>query len=256
MRIVVVGGGVMGSTLLAGFARHGYTDCAVIEKLPERAEQLRAEGFAVVDDVADAQVIVLAVKPQDMLATVESLNVPSDAVVISVAAGITTAVLEERLPGIAVIRTIPNTPAQVGLGATAISAGKHATSEQMSLARELLGTVGLVVEVPESQQDAVTAVSGSGPAYVFYLAEGMLAGAIAEGLAPDLADALVRQTLLGAATLLSSSDVDAAELRRRVSSPNGTTVAAIGALDDAGTKAAMSSAIAAAAARSRELSGG
>lgn len=256
MRIVVVGGGVMGATLLAGFARNGYTDIAVIERLPERTEQLRADGFDVVEDVTGADVILLAVKPQDMLTTVDALSIPSEVLVISIAAGITTAALEAKLPGVAVIRAMPNTPALVGLGATAISSGMHATTSHMNLAQELLGTVGVVVVVPEEQQDAVTAVSGSGPAYLFYLAEGMRAGALKQGLSQDVAEALVRQTLLGAATLLAESDVDATELRRRVSSPNGTTVAAIGALDERGVNDAVAAAIAAAAARSRELSSG
>lgn len=256
MRIVVVGGGVMGSTLLAGFARNGYADAAVIEKLPERAAQLRASGFDVVEGVEGADVIVLAVKPQDMAATLASLNLPAGALLISIAAGVRTATFEELAPGNPIIRAMPNTPAQVGLGVTALSPGSSVTDAQLDTASALLGTVGAVVVVPEEQQDAVTAVSGSGPAYVFYLAEGMLAGALAQGLSVEVAETLVRQTLLGAATLLAHSDVDAAELRRRVSSPNGTTVAAIGALDDRGVQEAIAAAVAAAAARSRELSGG
>ncbi len=256
MKIVVVGGGVMGATLLAGFARHGFDDVAVIEKLEDRAAQLRADGFTVVDDVTDADVVLLAVKPQDMTATIESLEIPDGALVISIAAGVTIATFEKLLPNHAVIRSMPNTPAQVGLGVTALSPGSNVDDESLELAKRLLGTVGEVVVVPEQLQNAVTAVSGSGPAYLFYLAEGMLAGALAEGLAPDVAETLVRQTLLGASTLLAQSEVDAAELRRRVSSPNGTTVAAIGAFDDRDMKAAIEAGVAAAAQRGKELSGG
>lgn len=256
MRIVVVGGGVMGSTLLGGFVRNGYDDVSVVEKFDERAQALAELGFRIVDTTSDADVIVLAVKPQDMVATVQDLDVKPGALVISIAAGISTTTLESLLDGVSVVRAMPNTPSQLGLGMTAISAGTHCTDEDLAVAEALLATVGVVVRVPEAQQDAVTATSGSGPAYVFYLAEAMRDGAIALGLAPDVASTLVQQTLLGAATLLAESEVDATELRRRVTSPGGTTQAAIEVFDARSVKDVVAAAMAAAAARGKELSGG
>ena len=179
--------------------------------------------------------MLVVVKPQDVPALLEEIApaVDPDATVVSLAAGIRIATVESALPdGIAVVRAMPNTPALVGEGMFGISPGSSCTGEQLLQVRELLANGGKVVVVDESGQDAVTAVSGSGPAYVFYLAEAMVDGGVEAGLDAETARILATQTLVGAAKLLATSDDDAAELRRRVTSPNGTTAAAIEAFDE------------------------
>lgn len=266
-RIVVVGGGVMGGTLAGGFVRRDpRPDVTVVEKNAERAAQLRAElGVEVVDladagdALASADVVVLVVKPQDvpaLLADAGSRLRPG-ALVVSIAAGITTATIEAAVPaGVPVVRAMPNTPARIDLGVTGISPGSSCPPEMVAVARELMSTVGVVVEVPEELQDAVTAVSGSGPAYVFYLAEAMAAAGVELGLDEDTAALMAARTVLGAASLLVASGEPAAELRRQVTSPGGTTAAAIGTLDRLGAAEALRAAITAARDRGRELSGG
>ena len=175
---------------------------------------------------------------------------------VSLAAGIRIATVESALPdGIAVVRAMPNTPALVGEGMFGISPGSACSDERLQQVRELLSTGGKVAVVDESGQDAVTAVSGSGPAYVFYLAEAMIDGGVEAGLDPDTARTLATQTLVGAAKLLATSEDDATELRRRVTSPNGTTAAAIEAFDERGVHDALVAGVLAAARRSAELSG-
>jgi len=176
--------------------------------------------------------------------------------VLSIAAGVRTATIEAGLgAGPAVVRCMPNTPALVGRGAAAIAGGTAATDDDLAWAAAILSAVGTVVSVTESELDAVTGLSGSGPAYVFHLAEGLVAAGIAEGLAPDVADALVRQTLLGAATLLVESGEDPAVLRANVTSPGGTTAAGLAVFADADLIGLVGRAVAAATARSRELGG-
>lgn len=263
MRIAVLGGGVMGETLASAFlVADPDLDVVIAEKNPERAQELAARsGFTIADSVeavAGAEVVVLVVKPQDtrsLLAEVGQ-HIDPGALVISIAAGITTGTIEEAVTtGVNVVRAMPNTPARIGQGVTGVSAGERCSAQALASAERLMGTVGLVVVVPESLQDAVTAVSGSGPAYVFYLAEAMVAAGEELGLDSSTAKRMVTQTLLGAAMLLHESQEPAAELRRKVTSPGGTTAAAIATLDDRSVQDDVVAALVAARDRSRELSG-
>ncbi len=263
MRIAILGGGVMGETLATGLLRREPRPQVVVaEKRAERAAELAASLDVVIaeplDAVAGADVVVLVVKPQDTMALLDEVRsvIPTGAVVISIAAGIRTASIEQAVAGgVNVVRAMPNTPARIDQGVTGISAGAGCSPEALALAEELMASVGLVVTVPEDLQDAVTAVSGSGPAYLFYLAEAMTSAGMDLGL--DEADAIrmVNQTLLGAAMLLSSSGESAADLRRKVTSPGGTTAAAIGTMDDHEVAEGVRAALRAARDRSRELSG-
>lgn len=264
-RIAILGGGVMGETLLSALIDAGHTaaDLVVSEKLEERAEQLRERhGVEVTDNteaVTGADVILVVVKPQDVSALLEEIAsaVSAEATVVSLAAGIRIATVESALPdGIAVVRAMPNTPALVGEGMFGISPGTSCSDERLQQVRELLSSGGQVAIVDESGQDAVTAVSGSGPAYVFYLAEAMIDGGVQAGLDADTARTLVTQTLVGAAKLLATSGDDATELRRRVTSPNGTTAAAIETFDERGVRDGLVAGVLAAARRSAELSAG
>ena len=264
MRIAVLGGGVMGETLASGFLRYvtPAPDVVIAEKRAERAAELRRLHGVDIADAADAvrgaHVVVLVVKPQDvadLLADVGGAIAPGT-LVISIAAGIRTATIEEQVPeGVDVVRAMPNTPARVDRGVTGISAGAACSAEALALAERLLASVGIVIQVPEALQDAVTAVSGSGPAYVFFLAEAMTAAAVDLGLDPATATRMVNHTILGAATLLEASGEPAEVLRRNVTSPNGTTAAAISTLEELGVHPAVVSAMSAARDRSRELSG-
>jgi pyrroline-5-carboxylate reductase len=263
-RIAILGGGVMGETLLSALidAGHDPADLVVSEKLEARADELREKHDVEVTDNAEAvdgaEVVLVVVKPQDVPALLEEIApaVDADATVVSLAAGIRIATIESALPdGIAVVRAMPNTPALVGEGMFGISPGTSCSDKRLDQVRQLLKTGGKVVIVDESGQDAVTAVSGSGPAYVFYLAEAMIDAGIEAGLDPETARTLATQTLVGAAKLLATSDDDAAELRRRVTSPNGTTAAAIEAFDERGVHDALVAGVLAAARRSAELSG-
>lgn len=262
-RIAVLGAGVMGETLLSAIltAGHAPDDLVISEKRAERASELRDKyGVQVTGNaeaVAGADVVLLVVKPQDVPALLAEIGaaVQPTATVVSLAAGIRTERIEAALPtGVAVVRAMPNTPALIGEGMFGISAGRSCSTEQVEGIAQLLASGGEVVVVDESDQDAVTAVSGSGPAYVFYLAEAMIAGGIAQGLDEQTARTLATQTVLGSARLLASSDETATELRRRVTSPNGTTHAAITTFDEHAVKDGIVAGIAAAAARSAELS--
>ncbi|MGA8987907.1 pyrroline-5-carboxylate reductase [Aeromicrobium sp.] len=263
-RIAILGAGVMGETLLAAILKSGHaaSDVVISEKRADRAEELRAAyGVAVTtnsDAVRDADMVLLVVKPQDVPALLLEIAdfVQPDATVVSLAAGVRTETIAAALPaGVAVVRAMPNTPALVGEGMFGVSAGSGVSDERVAAVVTLLESGGRVVVVQETQQDALTAVSGSGPAYVFYLAEAMVAGGIAQGLDPATARTLVDQTIIGSAALLAESDETAEELRRRVTSPHGTTHAAIVAFDALGVKDAVIAGVAAATARSIELSG-
>lgn len=206
--------------------------------------------------VRGAKLVVLAVKPYlvpEVLAEVAG-DLEPDAVVVSVAAGVTVATMEAALPAsVAVVRTMPNTPAQVGRGVTGVSRGTRATDHDAALVRSLFETVGAVVEVPESQLDALSTISGSGPAYVFLLIEEFTKTAVAKGFTPEQAKLLVEQTFLGASELLAATGEDPAELRRRVTSPKGTTEKAIEVLQAAALSDVFDRATDAALARAREL---
>jgi pyrroline-5-carboxylate reductase len=254
----------MGETLLTTViaAGHDPSDIAVAEKSSERADALRsAHGVEVTDSraaVTGADLVLIVVKPQDVEALLADIAdaVSPDALVASFAAGVRIARIESALAeGTPVIRIMPNTPAVVGAGLFGASPGTACTDDQLKVMAGLLSAGGTFVVVDEGLQDALTAVSGSGPAYVFYLAEAMIAGGVAAGLDAETARSLTNQTILGAATLLAESEVDAAELRRRVTSPNGTTAAAIAAFDEAGVQSAITAGVVAAARRSAELSG-
>jgi len=260
--LAILGGGKIGEALLSGLLRGTYrpADVVVVEKHAGRAAHL-AKTYGVTtpdvpDAVAQASTLLVAVKPQDidsLLAEIASAVTP-DHVVVSVAAGITTAHIERRLPeGVPVVRCMPNTPALVDEAMTVIAAGAHAADSHLELAESLLGAVGRVVRVPESQLDAVTALSGSGPAYFFYLVEAMIDAGILLGLPRSLAAELIVQTAIGSAVMLRDSGEHPVQLREAVTSPGGTTIAAIRELEVHGVRAALLAAIEAAARRSAEL---
>jgi pyrroline-5-carboxylate reductase len=209
--------------------------------------------------VEGAGIVIVAVKPAmvpDLLREIASSLTPG-AVIVSVAAGVTIATFESLLPdSVSVVRSMPNTPAVVGKAVTGISAGTRTEPEDLALVRTLFETVGQVVEVPESQLDALSTISGSGPAYVFLLIEALTEAAVAKGFTPEQAAILVNGTFLGASELLAASDDDPAELRRRVTSPKGTTERAIAVLQEADLPALFARATDAALARARELAAG
>ncbi|MET4156591.1 pyrroline-5-carboxylate reductase [Agromyces sp. PvR057] len=209
--------------------------------------------------VAGAKIVVVAVKPAmvpDLLREVADALEP-DAVVVSVAAGVTVATFESLLPSsVAVIRSMPNTPALVGRAVTGVAAGTRSSDEDLALAVALFETVGDVIVVPEEQIDALSTISGSGPAYVFYLIEQLTAAAVGKGFTPEQAALMVQGTFRGASELLAASDVDPTELRRRVTSPKGTTERAVAVLEGAGLERLFDEATDAALARARELAAG
>ncbi|SFT46649.1 pyrroline-5-carboxylate reductase [Geodermatophilus amargosae] len=259
--LAVLGGGKMGEALLAGLVkRSGSGGVVVCERHPERGRELAARyGVEVVDieeAAARARVLLLAVKPQDLpgLLTLLAPAVDDGHLVVSIAAGISTATIEAALPaGVPVVRVMPNTPALVDEGMSVLSAGASAGEAELDEAEALLSTVGRVARVPEYQQDAVTALSGSGPAYFFYLVEAMVDAGVLLGLPRALTTELVVQTALGSAVMLRESGEHPAQLRDAVSSPGGTTIAGIRELERHSVRSALIAAIEAAAARSVEL---
>ena len=263
--VAILGVGVMGSTLLAGLLRSGRdaADLVITGRNVERAKDL-AGTYGVrlmsnVDAAVGADTLVLVVKPQDMdgLLAEISDHVRPGALVVSLAAGITTGFLEERLPdGTAVVRVMPNTPALVDEGMAAISPGKHCDERHLGEAEELLRSCGKVLRIPEKHLDAVTAISGSGPAYIFYVVEAMIEAGVLLGMPRATSSELVVQTLYGAATMLKETGQHPTVLREQVSSPGGTTMAALRQLDDHKVRAAFVTAMEAAAKRSKELASG
>jgi pyrroline-5-carboxylate reductase len=231
----------------------------VVERHAERAavlkEQYGVRAVEVPEAVSFARTLVVAVKPQDIGALLDELGplVTPDHLVVSVAAGIPTAYLEKRLVGVPVVRVMPNTPALVDAAMSAISAGAHAGEEHLAATEALLSPVGKVLRVPETQQDAVTALSGSGPAYFFYLVEAMIDAGILLGLPRSVAADLIVQTALGSATMLRDTGEHPVQLREAVTSPGGTTIMAIRELERHGVRAALLAAIEAARDRSAEL---
>lgn len=247
----MIGGGRIGEALIAGLLESGRTtkDLVVAEPVPARAEQL-AEQFGVrVTDVADAaegaDLIVVAVKPSDVDAVLSALSeVDLDSereqLLVSLAAGVPTSHFEPKLPaGFPVIRAMPNTPMLVGEGMSAIAPGRYAKESHLQLVRDVLSAVGKVVTVAENQMDAVTAVSGSGPAYFFLVVEAMVDAGVGLGLSRRTVTELVVQTLVGAAAMLERSGEDAYELRAAVTSPAGTTAAAVRTLEEKGLRSAF-----------------
>jgi pyrroline-5-carboxylate reductase len=256
----VVGGGRMGEALVGGLLRAGWAgaDLLVVEKDPQRVEALHVAlpEVAVVGEPMRSAGTVLAVKPGDVPAACGAVAEAGTERVLSIAAGVTIGTLEAALaPGTVVVRAMPNTPAVVRVGAAAIAPGTSADEEDLAWAESLLGAVGRVVRVDEALLDAVTGLSGSGPAYVFLLAEALMAAGREVGLPADVSEALTVQTLLGAATLLAQSGDGPEALRAAVTSPNGTTAAGVAVLEDRGLRDAVAAAVAAATERSRELGG-
>jgi pyrroline-5-carboxylate reductase len=263
-RIAIVGAGRLGESLLRGFLSSGWRtadDLVVTARRPERRTELHDRyGVAAIDSnaeaVAGARVAIVAVKPQDVDTVLEEIApaVSPEHTLLSVAAGVTTGFIESHLPeGARVVRAMPNTPALIGEGIAGISAGRSATDEDLALAEEALGHVGQVVQLQEKDLDAVTALSGSGPAYFALLAEAMIEAGLLLGLSRDVSTRLVVQTMLGSARLLRDEKMHPVELRESVTSPGGTTTRAIRELERSGVRAAFLNAINAATERSREL---
>lgn len=259
-KLQVIGGGKMGEALLAGLLTGGWATAAelrVVETLPARAAELRAAfpGVTVAADPDVAHGHVVAVKPGDVETACRALaDTGSRAPVLSIAAGITLRRLEAGLPpGTPVVRAMPNTPALVGAGAAAVAAGRVADESDMVWAEEILGAVGKVVRVDEALLDAVTGLSGSGPAYVFLVAEALIDGGVLAGLPRPVATTLAVQTLVGSARLLDESPDAPSALRATVTSPGGTTAAGLRALEAGGVRSAFLEAVLAATERSREL---
>jgi len=257
----VVGGGRMGEALVAGLLGAGWGEApeiAVVEKTGVRRKELgdRFPGLVVAEEVQAAEGAVVAVKPDDVEAACRALAAAGTPVVLSIAAGVPLSSLEAWLgDGVRVVRAMPNTPALVGAGAAAVAGGTTATADDLAWAERLLSAVGTVVRVPEHLLDAVTGLSGSGPAYVFLVAEALIDAGVLAGLPRTTSAALVVQTLLGSARLLSESGQGAEALRAAVTSPGGTTAAGLQALEDRAVRGAFIAAVQAATERSRRLGG-
>ncbi|KUJ67625.1 pyrroline-5-carboxylate reductase [Streptomyces albus subsp. albus] len=264
-KVAVLGTGKIGEALLSGMIRGGWapSDLLVTARRAERAAELRArygvEAVSNAEAAKMADTLILTVKPQDMAALLEELapHVPVGRLVISGAAGIPTSFVEARLAaGIPVVRVMTNTPALVDEAMSVISAGSHATAEHLAHAEEVFGGVGKTLRVPEAQQDAATALSGSGPAYFYFLVEAMTDAGILLGLPRDKAHDLIVQAAIGAAVMLRDSGEHPVKLREAVTSPAGTTISAIRELERHGVRAALIAALEAARDRSRELASG
>ncbi len=261
----ILGAGVMGETLLSGLVRAGrrVDNLLVGEKREDRARELEERyGVAVVGNVEAARkadTVALVVKPQDMGDVLDEIagELRPGQLLVSLAAGITTAFIEARVPeGVAVVRVMPNTPALVDEGMAAISPGSHCDEHHLAEAESLMGSVGRVLRIPERQQDAVTAISGSGPAYIFFVVESMIEAGVHLGLPRSTATDLVVQTLVGSAKMLRETGTHPAVLREQVTSPGGTTAAALRELEIHKVRAAFLAAIEAARNRSRALAEG
>jgi pyrroline-5-carboxylate reductase len=284
-RIAIIGGGSIGEALLAGLLRAGrqVKDMVVAERMPERARYLSDTYSVLVTSVPDATenatFVIVAVKPSDVASVVDEIaeaaaraqHDSAEQVFVTVAAGVTTAYYESRLPaGSPVIRVMPNAPALVGAGISALARGRFATPEQLEEVSALFDCVGGVLTVPESQLDTVTAVSGSGPAYFFLVVEALVDAAVAAGLTRPVATDLVAQTMAGSAAMLlermnqgrqpaadaalgSGVDTTAAQLRATVTSPGGTTAAGLRELERGGLRAAIAAAVEAGKKRSEQL---
>jgi pyrroline-5-carboxylate reductase len=283
-RIAIIGGGNIGEALLSGLLRAGRQtkDLVIAEKDPARAKYLAEKYSVQVSSVGgaaeNAGYVIVAVKPSDVASVVDEVaasvaradNESVEQVFVTVAAGVSTAYYQSRLPaGAPVIRVMPNAPMVVGGGVSAVARGNFATAEQLKDVVSIFDAVGGVLTVPESQLDAVTAVSGSGPAYFFLMVEALVDAAVAEGLPRPVATELVSQTMAGSAAMLLESldrqqpdgdaamgagiDTSAAQLRATVTSPGGTTAAGLRELERGGLRAAVANAVSAAKTRSEQL---
>jgi pyrroline-5-carboxylate reductase len=270
--IAIIGAGSMGGAILRGLVRSGLatSGVTVTNRTRAKADQLAGlEGvrsIALEEDAvgnaraaASARVVLIGVKPAMVPELLRELapHLRPGTVVVSLAAGVTIATFESLLgPDVAVLRSMPNTPAVVGAAVTGLAAGTTASAADVAVVRALFETVGTVVDVPESQIDALSTISGSGPAYFFLVVEEFTRAAVGKGFTTEQARTMTEQTFIGAAALLAASDVEPAELRRRVTSPKGTTERAIAVLQDAHLDAVFAQATDAALARARELASG
>ncbi|MEO1068977.1 MAG: pyrroline-5-carboxylate reductase [Cyanobacteria bacterium J06638_6] len=259
----VIGGGMMGEALIARLLEQGiFTPGAVLVSDPQAMRRDVLHQTYGVQTTGDNQVVVdaaatvlLAIKPQLLTAVADNLNPPAHAtpLLLSILAGVTLARLNAEFPGWAVVRAMPNTPATVGAGITALAAGEGISDQQRQQAQTIFSSVGTVVDVPEYQMDAVTAVSGSGPGYLALVVEALADGGVAVGLPRAIALELAIATLRGTGELLHQSDLHPAVLKDRVTSPGGTTIAGIGALEAGGMRSTLIDAVRSAYIRSKEL---
>jgi pyrroline-5-carboxylate reductase len=268
-QIAIIGTGSMGEAILSGLVKAGIkpgnirattktsdTAASLSSKYQVSATNLTDEKSANPLAVDGADIVLLAVKPNQILETLSEIssNLKSGSMVISVAAGITTQAMETLVANtVAVVRAMPNTPSVLGLGLTGISRGSQVSDQQLSQASKLFETVGKVLVVPEDKIDALSTISGSGPAYVFYFAEKLITAAKNLGFTQQEAELMVKETFLGSATLFANSNLSAQELRSQVSSPNGTTMQATAVFDQANLEKIFSEATQAALARAIEL---
>jgi pyrroline-5-carboxylate reductase len=253
----IIGGGNMGSALLAGLLAAGWSpsDIVVVEVEASKANDLSQRfGVKTSSVIVACEGAVVAVKPAGVIDVCQQLREVGVSRVLSIAAGVTTTAMQNALGDTAVaVRAMPNTPAMVGEGASVIAGSITAREEDLTWAESILQAVGIVVRVNEDDIDAVTAVAGSGPGYLFLMAESLIDAGVAEGLSRDVATTLVRQLFKGAGALLSASPLDAATLREQVTSPGGTTAAGLAVFDNAGLREIVHNAVQAAAARSRDM---
>lgn len=257
-RLTVIGGGNMGAALAGGLLASDWiapTDLVIVEVIGPLRERLveRFPGVTITDAVPPCSAAIIAVKPPDAAAATTAAVRAGAARIVSIAAGISIATLQAAAgPGVAVIRVMPNTPALVGRGAAGLSGGTEATEADVAWAADILGAVGTVEIVPEHQLDAITGLAGSGPAYLFLVAEALIDAGVLAGLPRATSASLVSQLFLGSAEMISQRG-DPAALRAQVTSPGGTTAAGLKVLEDHSLRAAFQSAVVAATERSREL---
>lgn len=262
--VAVIGVGAMGEALVSGLLSAGWApgDLTLCVRRMDRGDELAHQTSCAVtldpvEAISNRDVVVVAVKPRDVSAVLKAIagEVGDSQTVISLAAGVTTQMYESLLGAVPVVRAMPNTPALVREGVTGVAPGSHAGTRHLDVAREVLGAVGAVRIMEETLMDAVTAVSGTGPAYVFLLAEALTEAAMREGLPRDVAENFVHKTIRGAGHLLTETGKSPARLRHEVTSPGGTTAAAVHVLEEKGFRAIVEDAVRAAAIRARELGG-
>lgn len=257
-RITVVGGGNMGGALVAGLLRSGWApeSVEVVEHSAERRVSLLAShpGLRVAERIGPCEAGIVAVKPGDAAAIARELSGHGARRMLSIAAGVSTVTLQQAAgDGCVVVRAMPNTPALVGAGVTAICGSHRASADDLDWAEGVLAAVGVVIRVDEQDMDAVTAISGSGPAYLFLIAEALVDAGVAEGLSREVCDGLVRRLFVGVGAMLEARPSDPATLRAEVTSPQGVTAAAIEVLESSDLRGTVRAAVAVAIRRSREL---
>ena len=259
--LTIIGGGNMGAAFAQGLLAAGQpaTSLSIVEVSGDRRRTLgdMFPGVTITETIGKCSAVVIAVKPPDVPAAVRVAVATGAQSVLSIAAGVSVATLQHAAgPNVAVVRAMPNTPSLVGQGASAYALGANCNEDTAEFAAQILGSVGVAVQVDESQLDAITGLTGSGPAYLFFVAEALISAGVAEGLDPTVSEKLVRQLFLGTGTLLAQSPETPGRLREMVTSPGGTTAAGLAVLGERGTKEAFLAAVAAATARSAELGRG